>query len=55
MSRFHVGLEVERLDTDALAERLKTLGLSSRSFPDIVAMIPLQALASVPQMTVMNK
>jgi putative nucleotidyltransferase with HDIG domain len=55
MSRFHVGLEVERLDTDALAERLKTLGLSIGSFPDIVAMIPLQALASVPPMTVMNE
>jgi putative nucleotidyltransferase with HDIG domain len=55
MSRFHVGLEVERLDTDDLANRLETLGLSRNSFPDIVAMIPLQALASVPQMTMLNE
>lgn len=54
MSRFHVGLEVERLDTDALTERLETLGLSINSFPDIVEMIPMQALASVPHMTMMN-
>lgn len=47
MSRFHVGLEVERLNTDLLAERLDVLGISSRSLPDIINLIPLDALGSV--------
>jgi putative nucleotidyltransferase with HDIG domain len=44
MSRFNVGLEAERLDTKALAERLKTLGFSIGAFSDIVNMIPAKAL-----------
>ena len=44
MSRFNVGLEAERLDTDALAERLETLGFSIDAFSDIVNMIPSKAL-----------
>ncbi len=54
MSRFHVGLEVERISTDTLAERLERLGLSIKVFPEIVEMIPMQALASAPQMVLMN-
>jgi len=50
MSRFHVGLELERLNTDALAERLETLGFSIKSFSDIVNMIPAQALESSSKM-----
>lgn len=55
MSRFNAGLEVERLITDALTESLATLGLPVSSFPDIVELIPLQALASVPQITMMDE
>lgn len=44
MSRFHVGLEIERLNTDALAGRLEILGLSIDSFSDIVDMIPVNDL-----------
>jgi putative nucleotidyltransferase with HDIG domain len=55
MSRFHVGLEIERLNFDAWDKRLETLGLSIKSFPEIVEMIPLQALTSAPRMTLINK
>lgn len=44
MSRFNVALEAERLDTNALAERLRTLGFSIDAFSDIVNMIPSKAL-----------
>jgi putative nucleotidyltransferase with HDIG domain len=36
MSRFVVGQEIERLNTDALASRLARLGLESRRFPAIL-------------------
>ncbi|UCG06845.1 MAG: HDOD domain-containing protein [Desulfobacterales bacterium] len=54
MSRFHAGLEVERLNTDALSTRLETLGLSMKKFPDIVDMIPLKVLESSPEMALMR-
>jgi len=44
MSRFHVGLETERLNTDELAKRLDTLGFSMSSLSDIVNLIPNEAL-----------
>ncbi len=50
ISRFHVGLEFERLNTDTLAQRLERLGFSIKSFPDIVDMIPGEALALSPGM-----
>jgi putative nucleotidyltransferase with HDIG domain len=50
MSRFHTGLEIERLNTDALATRLEILGLSIRKFPEIVEMIPLKVLETSPEM-----
>lgn len=40
MSRFMAGQEMERLETDSLSSRLKTLGLSARNFPEIVDGIP---------------
>jgi len=46
MSRFHVGLEVERLSTGGLTERLEVLGLSIKSLADIVDLIPIEALDS---------
>jgi putative nucleotidyltransferase with HDIG domain len=49
MSRFHAGLELERLDTDTLATRLEAIGLSISEFPALVDHIPLKALESSPE------
>lgn len=54
MSRFHPGLEVERLDTNALNSRLATLGLSTHAFTEIVDVIPLKVLASSPEMALLE-
>ncbi len=50
MSRFHVGFEIERINTDQLTQRLDILGLSNKSFQDIVDMIPVKALEPSPRM-----
>jgi putative nucleotidyltransferase with HDIG domain len=50
MSRFHTGLELERLSTDTLAPRLETIGLSLAAFPKLIDQIPLRALESSPEM-----
>jgi putative nucleotidyltransferase with HDIG domain len=44
MSRFHVGLELERLNTSMLNDRLEVLDLSIGGFTEIVDLIPLEAL-----------
>jgi putative nucleotidyltransferase with HDIG domain len=49
MSRFHSGLELERLNTDTLATRLETIGLSIAEFPALVDHIPLKVLESSPE------
>jgi putative nucleotidyltransferase with HDIG domain len=49
MSRFHSGLELERLNTDTLATRLETIGLSISKFPALVDHIPLKVLESSPE------
>lgn len=54
MSRFHTGLEVECLDTDALQTRLETLGLSAHTFAEIVDVIPLKVLAASPEMALLD-
>ena len=54
MSRFHTGLEVERLDTNALKSRLETLDLSTHGFAEIVDIIPLKVLASSPEMALLE-
>ena len=54
MSRFHSGLEIERLNTDALATRLETVGLSLAGFADIVDLIPGKVLDSSPEMAMMT-
>lgn len=46
MSRFNVGLEVERMNTDALNESLEILEISITSLPNIVDLIPIQTLDS---------
>jgi putative nucleotidyltransferase with HDIG domain len=54
MSRFHTGLEMERLNTDALATRMETIGLSISEFPKLVDHIPVQALESSPELALMG-
>ncbi|MDJ0828987.1 MAG: HDOD domain-containing protein [Desulfobacterales bacterium] len=49
MSRFHAGLEVERLNTEALNSRLAAIGLSSSQFVDIVDLIPSNVLTTADQ------
>lgn len=46
MSRFNVGLEVERMNTDALAESLEIIGISIESLPNIVDLMPITTLDS---------
>jgi putative nucleotidyltransferase with HDIG domain len=49
MSRFHTGLELERLNTGALDARLEAIGLSISGFPALVDRIPLNVLESSPE------
>jgi putative nucleotidyltransferase with HDIG domain len=53
MSRFHTGLELERLNTEPLAARMQTIGLSISEFPKLVDHIPVQVLESSPELALM--
>jgi putative nucleotidyltransferase with HDIG domain len=53
MSRFHTGLELERLNTDALGTRMEAIGLSISEFPKLVDHIPVQVLESSPELALM--
>ena len=55
MSRFHTGIELERVSTDALASRLETIGFSTGKFPDIVDIIPLGVFESLPELELIEK
>jgi putative nucleotidyltransferase with HDIG domain len=50
MSRFHTGLELERLSTEALASRLEAIGFSLATFPELIDHIPLRVLDSPPEL-----
>jgi putative nucleotidyltransferase with HDIG domain len=50
MSRFHTGLELERLNTGALASRLETIGFSLAAFPELIDHIPLRVLEPSPEL-----
>jgi putative nucleotidyltransferase with HDIG domain len=54
MSRFHTGLELERMNTDALAARLETVGLSIHTFPDFIDCIPIKVLETAPELALMG-
>jgi putative nucleotidyltransferase with HDIG domain len=54
MSRFHTGLELERLNTDALASRLKAIGFSLAAFPELIDQIPLRVLGPSPELALMG-
>jgi putative nucleotidyltransferase with HDIG domain len=49
MSRFHAGLELERLNTRALDSRLQVLGFSTSRFADLVDCIPAAVFRSTPE------
>jgi len=50
MSRFHTGLELERLNTGTLAARLETIGYSLATFPELIDHIPLRVLEHAPEL-----
>jgi hypothetical protein len=50
MSRFNTCLELERIDTEALSSRLKTIGYSIDRFPEIVDFIPIESLKPSPEL-----
>lgn len=54
MSRFHTGLELERLNTDALAARLGAIGLAISGFPALIDHIPIKVLESSPEFALMG-
>jgi putative nucleotidyltransferase with HDIG domain len=54
MSRFHTGLEMERLDTERLASRLAVIGLSMADFPKLIDQIPIKVLESSPELALMS-
>jgi putative nucleotidyltransferase with HDIG domain len=55
MSRFHSGLELERLSTEALAPRMEAIGLSIDKFENIVDLIPVGVFESSPEMAILQQ
>lgn len=54
MSRFHSGLELERLNTETLASRMAAIGLSIDKFADIVDLIPIGVFESSPELAILQ-
>ena len=54
MSRFHTGLELERLETESLATRLETIGFSITEFSELVDHIPIKVLEAAPEAALMG-
>jgi putative nucleotidyltransferase with HDIG domain len=54
MSRFHTSLELDRLNTEALASRLEAIGFSIDQFADIVDYIPVKSLQLSPEMVLIK-
>ncbi len=54
MSRFHTGLELERLETESLATRLETIGFSITEFSELVDHIPIKVLDASPETGLMG-
>jgi putative nucleotidyltransferase with HDIG domain len=55
MSRFHSGLELERLNTRSLASRMAAIGLSNDKLPVIVDLIPIGVFESSPEPAILQK
>ena len=54
MCRFHSGLELERLNTAALASRMEAIGLSIDKFTDMVDLIPVGVFESSPEIAILQ-
>jgi putative nucleotidyltransferase with HDIG domain len=54
MSRFHSGLELERLNTRDLAMRMAAIGLSIDKLPEIVDLIPIGVFESSPESAILQ-
>ena len=54
MSRFHTGLELERLDTESLSARLGAVGFSISEFSELVDHIPMKVLETSPEAALMG-
>ena len=54
MSRFHTGLELERLETKTLATRLEAIGFSISTFSELVDYIPMKVLEASPEAALMG-
>ena len=54
MTRFHTGLELERLNTEALGARMEAIGLSTEKFPEIVDLIPMGIFESSPEVAILK-
>jgi putative nucleotidyltransferase with HDIG domain len=54
MSRFHTGLELERLSTATLSSRLRMIGFSIDKLSNIVDLIPEGVFKSKPELTLMQ-
>ena len=52
MSRFHTGLEMERINTRAVDHRLNSIGLQTSQFSAIVDLIPKRVLDADPEMAI---
>ena len=49
MSRFHTGLELERLGTANLVNRLAAIGLTTEDLPNIIDLIPMKVFEASPE------
>ena len=49
MSRFHTGLELERLGTANLVGRLEAIGLKTADLPNIIDLIPMKVFDASPE------
>ena len=49
MSRFHTGLELERLGTANLVNRLEAIGLKTEDLPNIIDLIPMKVFDASPE------
>jgi len=54
LSRFHTSFELDPTSSENFAARLEKLGLSISQFPDIVNLIPIEALGVDPEMATMG-
>lgn len=55
MSRFHPGLEIDRLHTEALPERLAVLDLSFESIPEILNELPIKVWEASPERALISE